>query len=353
MGAKIVEKNEIRMIDYGNDDKQLTEIALFALEEKYQKVPDAGTKKGYSEIKIGLKEMRGILKKLEEKRKEKKKSVLIQGRLIDSEAKKIEEFILKVELPYKIEKEKEDIKIEHLAQAAEEEEANRVLALESKLKAIVDFKEGLLGKDLDYLKDRLHQANNIVVNNIEFEHLIDDARKEIEISLETLHLAISERQEFEDQQEIQKKAQKEMDERQAELDKKQAIIDKKEAEEKQKIRDLQIEKEAQDRAKKASEMEAIRVKQETDDREAQLKEEAEQAKRDLIEAEARIKREAEQEKQRLIDEAEARERNKKHKVRINNKAVECLVKNGLSETVAKKAVTIIAKKLVDNVTISY
>lgn len=52
-------------------------------------------------------------------------------------------------------------------------------------------------------------------------------------------------------------------------------------------------------------------------------------------------------------EAAARERDKKHRASINNGAVEALVAAGIDKEVAKQVVTLIAKKAVPNVSISY
>ncbi len=88
-------------------------------------------------------------------------------------------------------------------------------------------------------------------------------------------------------------------------------------------------------------------------REREQKEAAERAQREAAETEARVKREAEAEKQRELKEAKKREADKNHKKRINNAAVNALIKAGMNEANAKKAVTFIAKRLIPNIVIKY
>ena len=161
------------------------------------------------------------------------------------------------------------------------------------------------------------------------------------------------REEENERQKEMDERQKAMDEKQAELDAKQAIIDEKEAAQKQLERDAMVAKEAEERATNAAEFKAKEEKLAAEQREEELKELAESAKREAKETEERVKREAEAEKQREADEAEKREKNKKHKGAINNKAVDALIEGGMNKTNAKLAVTLIAKRLIPGVVISY
>jgi len=340
--------NANQMVEYG-----ITDAALQELKAKFSLVPDSSTEKGYADIKSALKIISPYRTGIEAKRKELKAESLARGRLIDAEAKRITTEILEIESPFKLEKQKRDDELKAIEQAKLDAEAAHIAAIEQKVTDINNLVEGLLGADLKVLNSRLKAANEIVINNVEFEDQIEAAKESMLNVKDTLENAIAEREIFEKQQAEYEAQQKLMLEQQAELDAKQAELDKQDADRKQKEREEQIAKEAEERAIKASELAAQKERLEAENRERELKEAAELAEREAKETEQRIKDEQEAEKKRLLDEAEAREKNKKHKASINNAAVDALVAGGMNETNAKKAITLIAKRTIPNVKISY
>ena len=58
-------------------------------------------------------------------------------------------------------------------------------------------------------------------------------------------------------------------------------------------------------------------------------------------------------RQKKLAEQKARESNKQHKSKINNEALKSFIDNGLNEEAAKLAITLIAKGLINNISISY
>lgn len=332
---------ENQIVEYG-----ITDAALAELKSKFSLVPDPSTKEGYAEIKASLKVVQPYLKKLEDKRVELKADSLARGRLIDSEAKRIKGILLEIRDQLKLAKQSRDDELEAIKQAELDKQAAHISAIEQKVADINSLVEGLLGADLKTLQSRLKTANETVINNVEFEDQIDLAKESMLNVKDALEKAIAEREVFEAQQAEQAEKQRLMNEKQAELDAKQAIIDNQEAAQKQKERDELIAKEAAQSATKEAEKAAAK-------REQELKEEKEQAERKTKETEQRLLREAEDKKQREIEEAEAREKNKKHKASINNAAVEALVSGGMTKTHAKQAITLIAKREIPNVVISY
>lgn len=109
-------------------------------------------------------------------------------------------------------------------------------------------------------------------------------------------------------------------------------------------------------AEKAQADAAAEAQQKLDEQTAatrRAEEEAAAAQQRAAETEARLKREADEKARREAAEAEAREANKRHRGAVNRKAVAAFVKGGMSEEMATLAVTLIAKKEVPNVTISY
>jgi len=127
-----------------------------------------------------------------------------------------------------------------------------------------------------------------------------------------------------------------------------------EAEERErKDREERIAREAAENAKREAEEAAKAEREAAIRREEELKLKAERAEREANETEERMKREAEEQKRREEQEAEKREQNKKHKAKINNAAVKALLDGGMDEEQAKMAITLIAKREVPNVIISY
>lgn len=340
--------NANQIVEYG-----ITDAALQELKSKFSLVPDSSTDKGYADIKSALKIISPYRTGIEAKRKELKAESLARGRLIDAEAKRITTAILEIESPFKLEKQKRDDELKAIEQAKLDAEAEHIAAIEKKVSGINDLVDGLLGADLKTLQARLKAANETIINNVEFEDQIETAKESMLNVKDTLEKAIAERGVFEKQQAEYEAQQKLMIEQQAELDAKQAELDKQEAVRKEKEREDQIASEAEERASKAAELAAQKERLEAENRERELKEAAELAERKAKETEQRIKDEQEAEAKRLSDEAEAREKDKKHRASINNAAVNALVEGGMNETNAKKAIVLIAKKLIPGVVISY
>lgn len=126
----------------------------------------------------------------------------------------------------------------------------------------------------------------------------------------------------------------------------------------QEERDAAARREAE--AKAAAERRELELKlaAERAEREAlEATQRAEQAERD---AQARAEQAAAAERKRQADEqarieaeAKAREADKAHKKTINNEALAALVAGGMPEECAKQAITLIAKRCIPHITISY
>lgn len=161
----------------------------------------------------------------------------------------------------------------------------------------------------------------------------------------------------------------------AEKQKQIAEFQKQQDAQKQKERDDQIAADAALKAQTYARAALLAEKERADKAEQDAKDaaaKAEQDKKDAAEkaksdAEAAAKK-AEEDKQKAIDAerkkiavaqeverlaAEKREKNKKHRAEINNKALAALVEGGLSEAAGKTAIELIAKGLVPNIIINY
>lgn len=115
-------------------------------------------------------------------------------------------------------------------------------------------------------------------------------------------------------------------------------------------RDADIKAEVE---RKAAEAAAQRERESAERRELELRLAAEQAERRAAEAEAKAKRDADAEAKRVADETTKREADKAHRASINGAAMNALVANGIDDRTARAVVTLIAKRSIPHVSISY
>ena len=217
--------------------------------------------------------------------------------------------------------------------------------------------------DADYLRNSIATVEAVVIG----EHLEEfeaEAARAKDKALTALRAALAVREK--------------QDAEQAEL----AELRRKLAEQEQKDREEQIAREAAEKASREAEQRAqaerdaaakreADAKADAERRELELKLQAEQAEREKVEAQRRAEQAerdaqakadaaaaAERQRQadeqaRLQREAEAREADKVHKAKINRAAMEAFMAGGMTEECAKQAVTLIAKREIPNVSITY
>lgn len=225
------------------------------------------------------------------------------------------------------------------------------------------FGQGFDGVDAATLKQRVEALEAIAIG----EHLEEfeaEAHRAKSKALEALTAALAAREKYEAEQ--------------AELAKLRAEA----ADREQKEREERIAREAAERAQREAEAKAQAERDAVAKREAEaaaaaerreleLKLQAERAEREKAEAqqrEAQARVDAERkaaeavaEEQRRVaaqaaadaKEAERRERDKAHKTAVNRAALDAFVKGGMTEECAKLAVTLIAKKVIPAVSITY
>ncbi|CAE6906083.1 conserved protein of unknown function [Pseudomonas marincola] len=157
---------------------------------------------------------------------------------------------------------------------------------------------------------------------------------------------------------------------------------RKQAEQEQKDREARIAQEAADQARRDAEAASQAERDAAANRERDLQLQAERAERERLEgeqraaqaaqeaqarleqaqrdADARAEQAAERERQRqaaeqqrIADEAAAREADVAHKKAVNNEALAAFIAGGMPEDCAKQAVTLIAKRLIPNISITY
>lgn len=179
------------------------------------------------------------------------------------------------------------------------------------------------------------------------ESLIPNAKAAIESRIVALQKIEEDRQELERLR--KESADREQKEREEKL-KREAAEAEREKVEKEKQAAIEVERRESARIE-AEKNAAIEAQKKAEDEARQAKIDAE---RKALEAVEREREAAEAKRLAQIAEAEKREANKKHRAKINNESLACLVEHaGLSEDDAKKVIESIAKRLIENVSISY
>lgn len=202
------------------------------------------------------------------------------------------------------------------------------------------------------IQARIAEAEAVEVGP-EWEEFEAEAHRVKAATLTALQLALTKRQAYEAEQ--------------AELERLRAEA----AQREQKEREDRIAREAAEQEREAAVRRESEAKAAAERRELELKLQAEQAEREKLEAQQRAEqaerdaaeraeRAAAAERQRQADEqarieaeAKAREADKAHKAAINRAALEAFVAGGMTEECAKQAVTLIAKRQIPNVAITY
>lgn len=244
----------------------------------------------------------------------------------------------------------------------EEAEAARVAALLERVQSLRNFTvvDGLQAAGIQVAIDNLES----ITVGTDFAEYEAEAHRVKADSLATLREHLSNRQKYEaEQAELERlrteAAAREQKEREERIAREAAERAQREAEARaQAEREATIKREAE--AKAAAELRELelklaaeraeREKAEAIQREQQAKADAERRSADAVAAEQR--RVAQQQAAEAA-EAKRREADKAHRQRINRAALDALVAGGLSEVDAKTVITLIAKKAIPAVSITY
>lgn len=178
-----------------------TEAALAMLREKYSVVPDANTDEGYALVKAGIKELTTLRTSLEAARKREKEPHLQAGRIIDAEAKRITEELVKLEDPMKAAKKEVDDRIER-------ERQERIARLQVKVDAIVAMPGQVRGKSSQEIASMLDRVGEIDAMH-DYYDLTKEAVAARENALSELAQMLTDRLAFEASEEDRKKAEAE------------------------------------------------------------------------------------------------------------------------------------------------
>lgn len=346
----------------------MTELAIIELNEFKENmaklkdtanfIPDVSDDDGYQKSKRVSLDIGKVLTSLEKVRKEKKAYFLEGGREVDRQSSELKEALELIQSPHKI-------AYKELDNQKKEREAKRKAELEERVEfmrllpenmadscsdeiaaAIEELKSNECLDFYEFTEQALKARNKSVSElSVMFAKVLQ-AEKDAE-ELAKLKKAEAERQQKEHEESIKKEAAAK-----AEAEKQAAIERENEAKrqaEQAEIDKLAAEKEALETAKQAAidkkdaESRAIQAEK---DAEMNAKIAAEKARGEEL---ARQKAELEAE----IAETEKREANKRHVGNIRKEAKEALMKIGISEDLAKKAVLAINSDEIPHVSISY
>jgi myosin heavy subunit len=144
-----LEKGTVEVAEYTQ-----TNAALAMLREKYAVVPDVNTNEGYELVKAGIKELTTFRTTLEAARKRVKDPYLQAGKIIDAEAKRITDELVKLEEPMKVAKKEVDDRIER-------ERQERIARLQVKVDAIKAMPSQVRGKSSKEIADMLDRVGEI------------------------------------------------------------------------------------------------------------------------------------------------------------------------------------------------
>lgn len=144
-----LEKGTVEVAEYTQ-----TNAALAMLREKYAVVPDVNTNEGYELVKAGIKELTTFRTTLEAARKRVKDPYLQAGKIIDAEAKRITDELVKLEDPMKVAKKEVDDRVERERQA-------RIASLQVKVDAIKAMPGQVRGKSSKEIADMLDRVGEI------------------------------------------------------------------------------------------------------------------------------------------------------------------------------------------------
>lgn len=267
---------------------------------------------------------------VERARKKEKEESIAYGRRVDEQAKAVIEAINKLIAPH-----------ENALREIEQREKDRIAAHEKALEDIERMgQEANLGWSsltLDEMNAMIAKIDDLAGREweefaIRFDHASAANRALIRES-------IARREAHDAEQAEQERQRREEEERQRQE------------------REAQIAREAEERAKAEAEAKAREEREASERREQELKDAAERerqrAERAAKETEDRLAREAKEKAEREAKEAAEREADKKHRGEVNSTAAAAFVAGGLTEDAARLAVTLIAKKAVPAVTITY
>lgn len=238
----------------------------------------------------------------------------------------------------------------------EQAEEQRVAGHRAKIERMQFLLTDLANLDSNEIQACIAEVEGMTLGD-HWEEFEAEAARTKEYALTTLRVALEKQQAHEAEQaelarlraEAEERERKEREERIAREAEERA---RRQAEEHAKAEREAVARREQE-AKDRHEREVREAKEAAERREREHHQAIEQAKREAEQAAQRERERYEAEQRQQQEEAAKRERNKAHRAKVNRAAMEAFVANGMSQECAKQAVTLIAKRLIPDVTINY
>tara|TARA_Y100000780_G_C13688415_1_gene418530 strand:+ start:370 stop:1434 length:1065 start_codon:yes stop_codon:yes gene_type:complete len=349
----VINESKEKEIEIFSTPKGLEPILVEIRKQLDEFVPDMTTNKGRNEIRTMAQKVRNTKSYIDGKGKDLVAELKDIPKKIDAERKRVRDTL-----------DKWRDEVRKPLTDWENAEKERVKFYENKLRALEGYLVPNMELPSDLLKTDLSDIENYEITDEwkEFKEKglelkqkgidahtaalekVIKAEKERE-ELERLRKAEEERKRKEHEENLKKEAA-EKARREAE---EKALKEKEEYERKQREHEEQIKRQEKERAEAEKRAEQARL--DAIEKEKQLKLQAEREKQEAIEAE---KRRQAQEEEKKRKEKEERQANVKHRKKINNEALKCLMKiDGVSESLGKQIIEAVAKNEISNVKIQY
>jgi hypothetical protein len=314
-------------------------------------VPDVTTRKGRDEIKSFARKFATSKTLLDGHGKALKEQYKVKVDIIDAERKKLKDTcdVLRDEARKPV-TEWEEAEKERVADIEARIEGIKVslddIAALERVNLLTSEKLAIHIKDL--------KAISIDESFEEFELAATKVRESVLTQLEAKFIVTqhSEKEKAEAERLEKERLEREQKDREEKIAKEAAEEATKEAEEKARAEAEEVERKAteeKDRLEKEKLEESLRAETAEKDK-LEAKEKHDKDLADAVkETEERLKKEEAEEAERLKKKAE----NKAHRGKINRAAKLALIKQGFSDDVAEEIITVIAKGLIDHITINY
>lgn len=313
--------------------------------------------KGNKDARSHVYKLRQTKASVDRVRKEEKAASLEYGRRVDSEAKEIvdqlEGMIEVHQAPLREIEEREEKRLEMIKSSIAEIQEGGQQSIEQ-----------WMNLPLEAMEDRLKEIEAEPTDEEtwgEFRSIavaaIDKAKAQIGEAIAKRKQHDQDQEELQQLRELKEEQERERQERERKEREERIAKDaeeraKQEAEQAAQAERERVEREARE-AKEAAERRERELQEQAERAEKEAKEAAERAERAERDATEKAKREAEEKARKEREESEKREANKRHRAKINREAMDAFVVGGLSESDAKSAVELIAKREVPHVSISY
>jgi hypothetical protein len=277
----------------------LTEERLAELAKEYDPdlIPEAVVKgdDGYLVVHEKAMAIVKVRSNIENVRKDLKKDSLAWGKKVDTEAKRLNTIIEKLEAPWKALKLELDTMEAVKAAAAADAEQERQELIELAISSIRNLAEGLIGATAEAIQKRIDELKTVVVTEEKFGEYVEAGKLTGDITMKALTSALEERQAFEASQAVLKEEQAALitqqaaareaaAEQQAELDAQAAML----AAGRKELADAQAAVKASEDAAKAAEEVATRKEQEAKEAVLRTAAKAEADKKDLAKMKKRL-----------------------------------------------------------------